>query len=150
MSEQGAGCADDRWRRPEGVDDATVEAAGKVSEALEYVHRVRGAFYELHQLVGRADFLFEEGADLLENAGHVELAAQLRSEVVGRNLLNGRWTFQIVEEFDDTYYRPVVAAEQRLRDELLAGKRHVFESEMKERRRTPGAVAHDARPQAER
>jgi hypothetical protein len=28
-------------RRPAGVDDATIAAAGKVSEALEYVERAR-------------------------------------------------------------------------------------------------------------
>jgi hypothetical protein len=61
-------------------------------------------------------------------------------------VLPGRWTFQIVEEFDDTYYTPVVEAERRLRDELLQGRRHVYESEMKERRRTHGRAAHEARP----
>lgn len=136
----------ERHRRPRGVDDATVEAAGKVSEALEYVHRMRGAFYELHQLTGRADLLFGEAVEQLRAAGHDELAEMLQTEVVGRNVLPGRWTFQIVEEFDDTYYAPVVAAEQRVRDALMAGRRHVFESEMKERRRTPGATAHESRP----
>ena len=59
------------------------------------------------------------------------------TEVVGRNVLEGRWTYQIVEEFDDGYYDAVRQAEQRVLDELLDGKRHVFEAEMKERRRTP-------------
>jgi hypothetical protein len=136
----------ERVRRPDGVDDATVEAAGTISEALEYVHRVRGAVYELHQLVGRADLLFGEGADQLEAAGHAALAEMFRTDIVGRNVLPGRWTFQIVEEFDDTYYTPVVEAERRLRDELLQGRRHVYESEMKERRRTHGRAAHEARP----
>jgi hypothetical protein len=70
----------------------------------------------------------------------------LEREVVGRNVLEGRWTFQVVEEFDETYWSPVVAAEQRVRDELLGGRRHVFESEMKERRRSPGRPGHEARP----
>jgi hypothetical protein len=136
----------ERNRRPADVDDATVEAAGKISEALEYVHRVRGAVYELHQLVGRADLLMGEGADMLAAAGHGELAELFRTEIVGRNVLPGRWTFQVVEEFDDTYYQPVVAAERRVREELLQGRRHVHESEMKERRRTHGRPAHEARP----
>jgi hypothetical protein len=125
-------------RRPAGVDDATVEAAGVVSEALEYVQRMRGAIYDFHQLVGRADQLFTEGAEQLRAAGHDELATMLECEIVGRDVLPGRWTFQIVEEFDELYYAPVVAAEQRIRDELLDGRRHVLESEMKERRRTAG------------
>jgi hypothetical protein len=127
-------------RRPDGVDDATVEAAGVVSEAMEYVQRMRGAIYEFHQLVGRADQLFTKGAEQLRAAGHDELATMLEGEIVGRDVLPGRWTFQIVEEFDELYYAPVVEAEQRIREELLGGKRHVLESEMKERRRTAGGL----------
>ena len=56
-------------RRPDGVSDAVVEAVGKASEALEYVERARGHLYALHQLIGRADFLFEEAADRSRTAG---------------------------------------------------------------------------------
>jgi hypothetical protein len=136
----------ERHRRPDGVDDATVEATGKISEGLEYIHRVRGALYEAHQLMGRADFLFEDAADLLRKAGHDELADLVDTEVVGRNILPGRWTFQVMEEFDDTYYDVVVAAEARVRGELVAGRRHVFESELKEQRRTHGRPGHESRP----
>jgi hypothetical protein len=133
-------------QRPEGVSDETVAAAGKASEALEWIERARGALYEFHQLLGRADLLFGDAAELLEDAGHGELATLVRSEVVGRNVLDGRWTFQIVEEFDDSYYDVVRAAERRVRDELLAGRRHVHESEMKDERRTAGRAGHERRP----
>lgn len=146
MSEEPHGSPDERRRRPDNTDDETVEAVGKVSEALEYINRVRGCFYELHQLTGKADFYFEDAADMLREAGHTELADLLLTEVVGRNLLPGRWTFQIMEEFDDTYYFPVVEAERRIRDELMAGRRHVYESELKEQRRTKGRRAHESRP----
>ena len=140
--------ADDRHRRPEGVDDATVAAAGKVSEALEWLERARGRLFDFHQMLGHLDLLMEEGADMLDEAGHAELATMLRDDVVGRNVLDGRWTFQIVEEFEDTYYEPVRRAEQRIRDELMEGKRHVFEAEMKEQRRTHGRPSHEIRPPA--
>ena len=91
----------DRFRESEGVaDDAVTEAVGRASEALEYVERARGHLYSLHQLVGRADFLFEEAAELFRNAGQPERADEIDREVVGRNVLDGRWTFQVVEEFD--------------------------------------------------
>ncbi len=51
-----------------------------------------------------------------------------------------------MEEFDDNYYSPVVAAEARVRDELMEGHRHVYESEMKEERRTHGRPGHESRP----
>ena len=96
--------------------------------------------------MGRADLLFGDAADELADAGHDELADLVRTEVVGRNVLEGRWTFQIVEEFDDGYYDAVRQAEQRVLDELLEGRRHVFEAEMKERRRTHGRRHHERRP----
>jgi hypothetical protein len=138
--------SDDPHRRPDGVDDATVDAVGKVSEALEWVERARGHLYDVHQMMGRADLLFGEAADALAEAGHDEAAERLRTELVGRNILEGRWTFQIVEEFDDGYWTEARAHERRVRDELLDGRRHVFESEMKEDRRTHGRRDHEARP----
>jgi hypothetical protein len=137
---------DDDHRRPEGADDATVAASGKLSEALEWVERARGHLYSFHQLIGRADFLAEEAADQLEAAGHTELAAQARAEVVGRNVLHGRWTFQIVEDFDDGYWEPFRTFDRTVRDQLLGGRRHVYEAEMKEERRTHGRARHESRP----
>lgn len=37
-------------RRPEGVDDATVAALGKLSEALEVVEQARGNLYAFQRL----------------------------------------------------------------------------------------------------
>ncbi len=51
--------------------------------------------------------------------------------MLGRNVLEGRWTFEIVEEFDDGYWTVFRAEEERVRDELMAGRRHVYEAEMK-------------------
>ncbi|MBB3600894.1 hypothetical protein FHT40_000527 [Mycolicibacterium sp. BK556] len=136
-------------RRPEGIEDATVEAVGALSEALEYVERARGHLYSFHQLMGHADLLLGETCDKLRAAGHAEVAAELETELVGRNVLNGRWTFQVVEEFDDTYWSVFREHERRVRDQLMEGHRHVFEAEMKERRRTKGHPDHDATPTAE-
>jgi hypothetical protein len=133
-------------RRPAGVDDATVEAVGAVSEALEWVERARGHLYSFHQLMGRGDLLLGEACEKLRAAGHDDVAARLETEMVGRNVLHGRWTFQIVEDFDDNYWSVFRDHEQHLRDELQAGVRHVFEAEMKENRRTHGHPGHDARP----
>lgn len=133
-------------RRPAGVTDETVEALGKLSEALEWVERARGRLYDFHQLTGRADMLFGDAADLLREAGHDEVASELEEAYIGRNVLEGRWTFQIVEEYDATYWAPISRFEAMCRENLIAGRRHVFESEMKEARRTLGRRHHEGRP----
>lgn len=139
---------DDAHRRPDGVTDDVVKATGKLSEALEWIDRARGRLYDVHQMIGRADFFVGDAADLLEDAGHPELAARLRTEIVGRNVLPGRWTFQIVEEFDDGYWGPVRELERVVREQLVDGKRHLYEAEMKEERRTRGKPHHESRPGA--
>jgi hypothetical protein len=136
-------------RRPAGASDALVEATGTVTEALEWVERARGRLYDLHQMMGHADRLFGEAATALAEAGAVEEAELLEVEVVGRNVLEGRWTFQVVEEFDAGYYRAAKDAELRVRSALMDGQPHVHEAEMKERRRTIGHPAHTARPRVD-
>jgi hypothetical protein len=138
--------ADERVR-PDAMDDATVEAVGAVSEALECVERARGELYSFHQLMGHADLMLGEACDRLRAAGHDAVAERLETEVIGRNVVHGRWTFQIVEDFDDNYWSVFREHERRVRDELQRGVRHVFEAEMKERRRSHGKPGHERRPQ---
>jgi len=137
----------DKRVRPDAMDDATVEAVGAVSEALECVERARGELYSFHQLMGHADLLLGEACDRLRAAGHDAVAERLETEVIGRNVVHGRWTFQIVEDFDDNYWSVFREHERRVRDELQRGVRHVFEAEMKERRRSHGKPRHERRPQ---
>jgi hypothetical protein len=122
--------------RPEGVDDETVAAVGKLSEALEWVERARGRLYDFHQMMGRADFLFGDAADALEAAGHPAEAERVRADAVGRNVLDGRWTFQIVDEFDELYYDAVRGCDAFISRQLMDGRRHVYEAELKMQRRT--------------
>ena len=129
-----------------GVDDATVAALGKLSEALETVEHARGLLYGFHRLTGSADAALGDAVDLLREAGHPEIAERIATDLVGRNVLHGRWTFQIVEEYDDGYYREFRELERDARDALVGGRRHLYEAEMKEDRRTPGLPGHEAVP----
>jgi hypothetical protein len=141
---------DDRYgpqRRPPGVGEDTIKAVGKVSEALEYVERARGHLYSFHQLIGHADLTLGEACEDLRAAGHGPTADLLETELVGLNVLRGRWTFQIVEEFDDGYWTEFRRHERVVRDELQRGLRHCFEADMKETRRTHGRTGHESRPE---
>lgn len=138
--------SDDEHARPDGVDDLTVEALGNISEALEAVEIARGHLYSFHRLSGTADFTLGKGVQQLREAGHDELADRFEKELVGRNVLEGRWTFQIVEEYDDGYYARFKDLERAAREELVDGRRHLYEAELKEDRRTHGRAGHEARP----
>lgn len=137
---------DEEHTRPEGTDDLTVEALGKISEALEAVEVARGHLYTFHRLSGTADLTLGEGVDQLREAGHTEVADRIERELVGRNVLQGRWTFQVVEEYDDGYYAAFKELDRFAREQLVEGKRHLYEAEMKEDRRTDGRPGHEATP----
>ena len=131
--------------RPD-LDDTTVEGLGKLSEALETVEQARGLLYGFHQLTGKADLLLQDAVELLRKAGHTELADDLDRDLVGRNVIADRWTFQIVEDYDATYWSVFRAFDERARTELADGDRHVYEARMKQRERTRGHPNHEAGP----
>ena len=131
--------------RPD-LDDTTVEGLGKLSEALETIEQARGQLYGFHQHSGKADRLVQEAVQLFREAGHGELADDLDRDLVGRNVIADRWTFQIVEDYDASYWSTFRAFDERARNELSGGDRHVLEARMKQRGRTAGHPAHEAGP----
>jgi len=124
-------------RRPDGVSDATVAALGKLSEALEVVEYARGLLYEFHRRCGTADRQLQEATELLRSAGHPGMASELDDVLVGRNVLPGMWSFEIIEAYEQQYWSVFRQLEERAR--RLAGDvpRHLFEAELKSREQHP-------------
>jgi hypothetical protein len=127
-------------------DSVTVEAVGRITEALETVERARGHLYSFHQLTGTADFQLGDGVDLLREAGHTELADRIERDLLGRNVIPDHWTFQIMEEYDDTYWSVFREFEKEARETLCDGSRHLHEAGLKQQRRTHGHPDHTAGP----
>ncbi|GGM00484.1 hypothetical protein [Nakamurella endophytica] len=130
-----------RHPRPDGTSDATVEAVGTISAALEVVENARGFLYAFHRLTGTADMTLQEGVRALREAGHPELADQVDEVLVGRSVVDGRWTYQLVEAYDDQYWSVFRAVADEVRARLMGGRPHVHESDMKvaEQREGTGA-----------
>jgi hypothetical protein len=131
---------------PESVDDTTVEALGKLSEALETCERARGHLYTFHQLTGSSDIQLGGAVDALRKAGHTQIADRIDRELVGRNVLPGHWTFQIMEEYDDTYWSLFRQLERTAREQLAGGVRHLYEARLKQSERSAGLDGHSAHP----
>ena len=119
--------------RPEGLDDAAVAALGKLSEALEVVEHARGMLYGFHRLTGRADATLQKAVAMMREAGLEAQADVVEECVVGRNVLPGMWTFQVVEAYDDCYWSVFREVVDRVREEAGETERHRYEAEMKER-----------------
>jgi hypothetical protein len=116
-------------------DQTTVDAIGKATEAIEYIEPARGHLYAFHQLSGRADVPFEDSAVRLAEAGHRDEAAPPWRSLVGRDVLEGRWTFEIVERFDDDYYDVARSEVAHLEQARGGGRRHAHEEELRRQRR---------------
>ena len=130
------------------VGDEVADAVGKLTEALETADRARGHLYAFHQLTGTSDFQLGDAAEALRRCGQDEIARRLETELLGRNVIADRWTFQIVEDYDDNYWSTFRALEAEARRSLTDGVRHVHEARLKEQRRTTGRPGHESRPPA--
>jgi hypothetical protein len=127
-------------RRPPEVSEETVAALGKLSEALEVVEHARGLLYGFHRLCGTADLTLQEAVRRLRDAGHGDLADDLAEVLVGRDIVEGMWSFQVVEAYDAQYWDVFRAAEQQARSGLGV-PRHLLEAEMKAREQGGDAPA---------
>jgi hypothetical protein len=58
--------------------------------------------------------------ELFRAAGHDAIADRITTDLIGRNVIAGRWTFQLVEEYDDGYYTEFRQLERDARDTLAA------------------------------
>jgi len=117
--------------RSPGLDDATVDALGKLSEALEVAENARGHLYEFHRMSGMADLTLQEATEKLRAAGHGDLADEIELVLVGRDVVPGHWTFELVEAYDAQYWTVFRAVDEEARTRLAGGQPHVYEAEMK-------------------
>lgn len=117
--------------RPDDVDDATVEAVGKLSAAFEVIENARGMLYAFHRMSGEADLALQDALSSLREAGHTALADEVDEVLVGRDVVRDMWTFQIVEAYDEQYHRVFRDVNAAVAERLLGTRGHVFESEMK-------------------
>lgn len=118
-------------RRPQGLSDDSVAALGKLSEALEVVEQARGALYEFHRLSGTADLTLQQAVSDLRSAGHLDLADDIEECLVGRDVVDGRWTFQLVESYDHQYWQVFRDVERVARERVDSAPQHLHEAEMK-------------------
>jgi hypothetical protein len=123
-------------RRPDGMDDATVDALGRLSAALETAEDARGHLYAFHRLSGRADLDLQDALEALRSAGHRALADTIDIVMTGRNVVDDHWTFELVEGYEANYLAPFRAAEETART-MLGAPQHLFEAEMKSREQQP-------------
>ncbi|WP_255151458.1 hypothetical protein [Halorarius halobius] len=116
---------------PEELTDTEREALHALELGVEHVHRAFGALVECHHETGRAMDRFETARRKLRAAGHDEFADRLRDDLLPRGAVDDRWTYELVEAFDDQIRADAVDVEKQVRERLAGGERHVTEKGQK-------------------
>ena len=124
----------------DAIDDATLRAVHRLEVAAEWIERAFGALLDAHHAAGHGQEMLLEAADAARRGGprRAGRAGALATPAC-RDAADGRWTYQVVDEFRGHLLDPARRVEERVRDELAGGVRHRYEARMK--RDTPGATS---------
>ena len=115
-------------------DDETVSALHEVELGFEWLQRANGHLLQFHHATGHGMDHLAAAEDHLRAAGHAELANAIRDELLPRGVVDDdRWSYDLVENFQQELLADVDAFEARAREELAAGDRHVAERQQERR-----------------
>lgn len=110
------------------LSDIERDAIHNVELSLEWLHRAHGDLIEFHHKTGHAMDHLAEAEVKLRACGHTELADALRDEYLPRGVIDGdRWSYDLVEGYQDGFLSEVTAFEELAREEVTDGQRHVAE-----------------------
>ncbi|MFB6255993.1 MAG: hypothetical protein ABEH58_04570 [Haloplanus sp.] len=124
-------------------------ALHEVELGVENLHRAHGHLVSFHHSTGRAMDHLAAAEELLRETGHATLADRLRDDHLPRGVVPpcdgdegtaGRWSYDILENFQETFLDEVVSFGDEIHDQVADGRRHVMErrqeAEWKRRART--------------
>jgi hypothetical protein len=96
---------------------------------VEHVQRAHGHLLAFHHQIGRAMDRFAVAEALLQDLGHDDLAAVIREDLLPAGVVDDRWSYELVEEFDSGFLNETATLEATARERLAGGVRHVAERE---------------------
>ena len=109
------------------LSETELSALHEAELGVEWLQRAHGTLIEVHHATGHAmDHLHDAEATLRE-AGHTDLADQLRDELLSSGAIEDRWTYDLLETFQSGILADMTAYERRVREELADGDRHITE-----------------------
>ena len=112
----------------ESLSETEREALHEVELGLEWLQRTQGYLIEFHHAMGHGMDHLHQAESLLRECGRDELADDLRDELLPRGVVDhDRWSYDVLESFQETVLAETERYERRVRRELAGGCRHVAE-----------------------
>lgn len=116
------------------LTDAEREALHEVELGLEWLQRAQGHLIEFHHATGHGMDHLDRAESMLRESGHVALADDLETTVLPHGVVDGdRWSYDVLESFQDTIHTEIRRFEKQVRQELADGTRHVRERRQERR-----------------
>jgi hypothetical protein len=113
---------------PPALTDAEAAALHQVELAVEWLQRAQGNLLAFHHEVGHAMDHLAEAELELRACGAEDLADALRDEYLPRGVVDeDRWSYDVLESYQEGFLRPMVDFERRARHGIADGERHVAE-----------------------
>lgn len=103
-------------------------AMHEVEVGVEWLLRAQGRLLAFHHAIGHGMDHLDVAESRLRAEGHTTLADHLRDEILPRGVTgDDRWSYNVVEEFQQSFLNPVTDFEEASREVVTDGKRHVEE-----------------------
>lgn len=116
------------------LTDTEREALHEVELGLEWLQRAQGHLIEFHHATGHGMDHLDCAKSLLRESGHAALADDLETTVLPHGVVDGdRWSYDVLESFQDTIHTEIRRFEREVRQELADGTRHVRERRQERR-----------------
>lgn len=131
----------DETDRSDDLTERERQALHEVELGVENLHRAHGHLVSFHHSTGRAMDHLSVAEELLREAGHDRLANRLRDDHLPRGVVPpcdgddptaGRWSYDILENFQETFLDDVVAFGDQVQETVADGRQHVTERRQEE------------------
>ncbi|SEW13383.1 hypothetical protein [Natrinema salifodinae] len=110
------------------LSETELEALHEVELGLEWTQRAQGCLLEFHHATGHGMDHLARGEELLRAAGRDDLADAIRTDLLPHGVVDeDRWSYDVLEDFQETLLAETRTLERRVRRELADGERHVRE-----------------------
>jgi hypothetical protein len=112
---------------PSDLSEYELDALHSVELGLELLRRAHGNLIEFHHATGHAMDHLKDAEPVLRACGYDGLADRLRTDLLPRGAVDGRWTYDLLETFESDLLADMQAFERRAREEIADGDSHVAE-----------------------
>ncbi len=110
------------------LSEAELEALHEVELGLEWAQRAQGCLLEFHHATGHGMDHLRRAEAQLRDAGHDDLADAIRDDLLPHGVVDDdRWSYDVLENFQESLLAETRALERQVRRELADGERHVRE-----------------------